>query len=124
MIGKTTDPAQPTIACCRLAVQAAALKSARIRAGLDLTALLVATAVAAQLGETPYDKLLAGTAMLSVAVLVFVFRRGRDLERLALARRWREEAVQGRGIPISRWRAGEPLAGWEVRRGEALAQDL
>lgn len=101
----------------RLEIQANALRSARIRAATDLLVLLLATAAASRLGETAYDHMLAATAMLSVAVLVFVFRRGRDLEQLALARRWREEAVEGRGISISRWRAGESLEGWEARRG-------
>jgi hypothetical protein len=79
--------------------------------------LLVAifTFGAAHLGATSHEALLGGTAALALGILFYVVRRDRDLVDLAARARWRERAVEGRGVPVSAWRAGARLPAWEKR---------
>lgn len=87
----------------------------RRRAGLDALLVLLATSGASLWGEHSADRLLAGIFTLSLGILAFVMRRGGDVARLAQAGRWREEAVAGRGLTLSQWHAGVPLARWAER---------
>lgn len=95
---------------------AAQARGAKLRAASDMGLMLLGTVGAALLGSTPHQQLMAGTAALSLGILIFVIRRGRDLEKLARHNRWRDEAVVGRGIPLSSWRGGTVLASWDERR--------
>jgi hypothetical protein len=89
----------------------------RLRAQVDLLAVTLGTASAALLGSTTHEALLAGSAALSIGILAYVVRRDRDLVALASASRWREQAVEGRGLPLADWRRGAPLQPWPDRRG-------
>ncbi len=92
------------------------LRQVRWRATSDVALLLLFAATSASLGTTPYQRLLAGTAAISIGIFLFILRRGADLERLARHDRWREKAVEGRGMPLESWRNGDVMEAWEERR--------
>jgi hypothetical protein len=114
-----TRPAEDSVS--GLALRRAALaRQVRRRAQADMALLAGLTGGAALLGATTHEAILAGTAALSLGLLGYVVRRDRDLVALARAARWRESAVEGRGLPLSAWRAGAPLGAWAARRDAAV----
>lgn len=88
----------------------------RWRARMDLVLAGMAATGAVMMGHDVSESVLAGTSALLLAVLWFVWRRSRDLSKVAAHDRWRENAVEGRGLTISQWKTGEKLASWEERR--------
>ena len=80
---------------------------------LLLLAFVLATGL---LGRTTYEGLLWGMLASAAGILIFLYRRERDLGALARADDWREEALRGRGMTLADWRAGKALAGWNERR--------
>lgn len=106
----------------RSAACAAQARRVRMRARLDLLLALLATAGAASLGADAHEALLGGSAVLSLGILVYVIRRDRDLVALSASARWREAAVEGRGLQLQDWRSGVPLAAWSARRDEQVRE--
>lgn len=102
----------------RMARQRRLVRRARRRALTDLTLLPAAVLLAALPANGAHQALLYALFAASAGILLFLVRRWRDLGALARADRWRAEAVEGRGLSISAWRAGDPLAGWAERRGD------
>lgn len=88
----------------------------RNRAWLDIVLIGAATGVAAHLAEGAHEALLAASLVLSLGILVYVIRRDRDLTALAGVARWRDEALDGRGLALEDWQGGAPLAPWEHRQ--------
>lgn len=89
------------------------------RAFTDILLLIALVLGASLLGRTPHEALLL-TMLASIAgILLFLHRRGRDLGQLSRADQWRDEALEGRGISLAQWRAGEALGGWAERRDAA-----
>ena len=94
----------------------ACARSARIRARLDMLIVGSLTAGVAWLADTAHEALMSASLVLSLGILFYVIRRDRDLTRLAGAGRWREEAIEGRGLSLEDWREGAELEPWESRR--------
>ncbi len=88
----------------------------RNRARLDIVLIGAATGIAAHLAEGAHQALLAASLILSFGILFYVIRRDRDLTALAGIGRWREEALEGRGLTLKDWRSGAELAPWDVRQ--------
>lgn len=103
----------------RAAQVARRAQAARRRAAVDFLLLIGGTFLASLAGNTAYEQLLAGTAAMSLGILVFVIRRGHDLTALARHDRWRRDAIAGRGLTLADWSAGAPLPSWEDRRDAA-----
>ncbi len=103
----------------RAARQVRLARRVRRRALTDMLWLPAAVLAIALLGRTTHEALLLGMLASSAAILIFLHRRGRDLGALARADDWRAEAVKGRGISLSAWRAGDALPGWADRRDVA-----
>lgn len=80
-------------------------------AGLVGLAVLLAGFVPA----APLDGLRLALVALSLGLLVFVIRRGRDLAALARLGEAQRTAVEARGIPLADWQAGAPLPAWHQR---------
>lgn len=97
-------------------------RRARLRARLDIVLVGAATAGAAFAGSNPHEALMAASAVLSLGILFYVFRRDRDVSALAGQDRWRDEAVEGRGLSLTDWQAGAELPPWESRRGNPPQQ--
>jgi hypothetical protein len=91
-------------------------RRARLRAKLDIAAVGLLTAGAAWLADGTHDALMSASLVLSLGILFYVIRRDRDLTRLAGVSRWREEALEGRGLTLEDWRSGAELEPWEARR--------
>jgi hypothetical protein len=87
----------------------------RNRALLDIVLIGAATGSAAHLAEGAHEALLAASLALSIGILVYVIRRDRDLTALAGVGRWREAALDGRGLTLEEWQGGTDLAPWEQR---------
>jgi len=92
-------------------------RRARVRARLDMFVVGAATAGAALAGRSPHEALMAASAALSLGILFYVVRRDRDMSAIAGQDRWRDEALEGRGLSLKEWQAGADLAPWESRRG-------
>ncbi len=103
----------------RQAYQLRLLRRARLRAAVDAALLMAAVALAALLGDSAHEALLLALLASSAGILLFLLRRGRDLSALARADRWRADAVEGRGLDMAAWRAGDRLASWAERRDVA-----
>jgi hypothetical protein len=97
-------------------------RRARLRARLDMFLVGAATAGAALGGSDAHEALMAASAALSLGILFYVVRRDRDVSALAGQGRWRDEALQGRGLSLKDWQAGAELAPWETRRGSRPQQ--
>ena len=78
----------------------------RRRARIDICLVAVATGLAALTGNGTHESLMGASLALSLGILFYVIRRDRDLTALAGQERWRDEALEGRGIPIEAWRSG------------------
>jgi hypothetical protein len=89
------------------------------RALFDLLLVGLASAAAALLAETAWGALEAAMIALSLGLLAFVIRRDRDLTRHARRGRWRERAVEGKGVSMTAWREGARLVPWGERQGGA-----
>ncbi len=89
----------------------------RLRRRTFVDAALAAAAVLAAglLPANPHEGLLLAVTTLSFALLLFVVRRSRDFAALAHATRAQQQAVAARGIPLSDWQSGVPLAAWHQR---------
>ena len=87
----------------------------RLRARLDAAAVAVATAGAAALGDTAEMAMMAALAALSLGILAYVIRRDRDFSRFAAHERWRERALDGKGVSLSDWKAGATPQPWPRR---------
>lgn len=94
----------------------ACARRARLWARLDMLMIAGVTAVVAWLGDSAHEALMSASLVLSLGILFYVIRRDRDLTRLAGAGRWREEALEGRGVSLEDWREGAELEPWEARR--------
>jgi hypothetical protein len=103
----------------RQAFQQRLIRRARVRAAADTVVLALAVTLAALFGESAHEALLLALLASSAGILIFLLRRGRDLGALARADRWRADAVEGRGLGIAAWRAGDPLPSWDARRNVA-----
>ncbi len=99
--------------------QALARRATR-RAKLDIVLIALGTGLAAMLCDGTHEALMAGSMALSLGILFYVVRRDRDLTALAGQGRWREEALEGRGLPLEAWRNGATLDPWEARRGKPI----
>jgi hypothetical protein len=95
-------------------------RRARRRAKLDMAVIALATGLATMLGQGTHEALMAGSTALSFGILFYVIRRDRDLTALAGQGRWREDALEGRGLPLEAWRSGASLDPWEARRGRPI----
>lgn len=91
-------------------------RRARLRARLDMLAVGALTGVAAWFADGAHDALMSASLVLSLGILFYVIRRDRDFTRLAGVGRWREEALEGRGLSLEDWRSGAELEPWEARR--------
>ena len=91
-------------------------RRARRSAKLDILAVGTLTGVAAWLPDGAHDALMSASFVLSLGILFYVIRRDRDLTRLVGVARWRDEAVEGRGLTLEDWRRGAELDPWETRR--------
>lgn len=100
----------------RIAQQARLRRQVRRRALSDAVLIAAAVALAARLGGDSHEALLFALLASAAGIVVFLHRRSRDLRALTLADDWRAEAVAGRGLSLSAWRAGEALPGWAERR--------
>jgi hypothetical protein len=95
-------------------------RRARRRAKQDMALIALTTGLAAMLGQGTHESLMAGSMALSFGILFYVIRRDRDLTALAGQGRWRDEALEGRGLPLEAWRGGARLDPWEARRGRPI----
>lgn len=87
------------------------VRRARRRARTDALLLGLATLAAGALPSDPVHSLKAAALLLSVGLMLFLWRRGRDLDAVARARARAARALDGRGISLSDWHAGRPLPG-------------
>ncbi len=87
-----------------------------MRAKIDIVLIGALTGVAAWLAKDSHQSLMAASLALSLGILVYVIRRDRDLTALAGVGRWRDEALEGRGLTLVDWRDGAELEPWESRR--------
>lgn len=87
----------------------------RMRARLDAILIVLLTVAAAYLGHTPGESMIGATAALSLGILFYVIRRDRDLSRFARHERWRDRALEGKGVSLAQWKAGAPLEPWPRR---------
>ncbi len=118
--GSLDGAARPrTLHQTRIEQERALRRRLRRRAALDALLILLTTAGASLMGADSHNRLLAGLAVLSVGILLFVMRRGEDVARLVDAGRWRDEATAGRGLSIAQWHAGVPLPEWSERHSDA-----
>ena len=91
-------------------------------ARLDAVLVVAATAGGAWLGQASAgagaggESLMGATAALGLGILFYVVRRDRDLSRFAAQARWRERAVEGKGVTLSDWKDGAALEPWPRRR--------
>ena len=92
-------------------------RRARWRAKLDMAMLAIGTGMATMIGQSTHEALMAGSLALSLGILAYVIRRDRDLTALAEQGQWRDQALEGQGVPMPAWREGALLDPWEVRRG-------
>ena len=92
----------------------------RRRARLDAVLVVAATAGGAWLGQMSGgaggESLMGATAALGLGILFYVVRRDRDLSRFAAQARWRERAVEGKGVTLSDWKDGAALEPWPRRQ--------
>ncbi|TPE60568.1 hypothetical protein FJQ54_11280 [Sandaracinobacter neustonicus] len=91
-------------------------RQVRWRARLDAALVLAFTAGGAWLGQGPGEALMGATAALGLGILFYVIRRDRDLNRLAAHARWRDRAVEGKGITLSEWKGGARMDPWPRRQ--------
>lgn len=108
--------AEATGAGRQMAQQARLRRRVRRRAIADAGLIAVAVLLAARLGGDSHEALLLTLLASALGIVVFLHRRSRDLRALARADDWRAEAVAGRGLSLSAWRAGEALPRWAERR--------
>jgi hypothetical protein len=95
----------------------AVARRVRTRARCDIVLIGVATGIAAHLAADAHEALLAASLVLSLGILAYVIRRDRDLALFADTARWRDDALEGRGLPLSEWRRGARLPPWDERGG-------
>lgn len=95
----------------------------RRRAAADAAALLALVAIAPLLADSMVDRLLVAVAAFGAAIVVYVARRGQDLERFARDARAREADIRSMGIPLSAWHGGAPLEPWDLRQRDAARRD-
>lgn len=103
----------------RIAMRERLARQVLRRAFLDIALLILMVVAASQFARTAHEALLITLLASSAGILVFLHRRGRDLARLSRADDWRAQALEGRGLSLGQWRAGQSLAGWEDRRDPA-----
>ncbi len=87
------------------------VRRARRRATVDALLLAAATVGAAALPADPVRGLKAAALLLAAGLLLFLWRRGRDLDAVARARADTARALKGRGLSLADWHAGRPLPG-------------
>lgn len=92
-------------------------RRARRRAKVDMVLIALVTGGAAMAGADAHQSLMAGSMALSQGVLFYVIRRDRDLTALAGQGRWRDAALEGRGLKLEDWQRGAKLASWDARKG-------
>lgn len=93
----------------------AARRRLRLRAIVDGALLALAVAAVPFLFASTLDALVATLGAGGGAVVLYMARRGNDLERFAREVRARNAGLAERGIPLSAWHAGAPLPPWEER---------
>ncbi len=98
---------------------AALRRQMRRRAVVDGAVMLLVSGLVCSFATSELELLMLGMACLSVGILLYVMRRSRDLVTLARQDRWREQAVQGRGVSLSAWHGGARLPAWPERQREA-----
>jgi hypothetical protein len=87
----------------------------RRRARLDLLIAGVAVGGAGLVPADPHQGLLLALVVLAIGLLLFVVRRSRDFAALATAAHAQKQALAARGISLSDWQSGVPLAAWQQR---------
>jgi len=97
-------------------------RRARIRAMVDIVLIGASTGLAAFLAGDPHQSLMAGSLILSLGILVYVIRRARALTARAGGGRWRDEALEGRGLTLEDWSSGAELEPWESRKSNPVEQ--
>jgi hypothetical protein len=85
------------------------VRRARRRARTDALLLALATLAAGAVPADPARGLKAAALLLSAGLLIFLWRRGRDLDAVARARAGAQRALDGRGLSLSDWHTGRPL---------------
>ena len=93
-------------------------RRARRRAKIDMALIALTTFGVAMVGSNVHQSLMAGSMALSLGILFYVIRRDRDLTALAGQGRWRDEALEGRGLTLEDWQRGAELAPWDARKGQ------
>lgn len=87
------------------------VQRARRRAALEGGLLGLLTLAVAAAAEDPVDGLLSAALLLSAGLILFLWRRGRDLDAVARARAQAARSLDGRGLSLADWHAGRPLPG-------------
>lgn len=87
------------------------VRRARRRARAEGVLLALTTVGVALCWPDPVSGLTAAALTLSAGLLLFLWRRGRDLDAVARARHAESRALEGRGISLADWHAGRPLPG-------------
>ncbi len=87
----------------------------RRRQWLDLALCAIAVPAAPLLLRSPHDQLLVAILGLSLAMLFLMIRRGQDMATLRNARLAQAALLEGRGLSVSQWHSGAPLAPWSER---------
>lgn len=93
----------------------AARRRLKLRALADAALLGAGVAAVPFLFSSTLDALVATLGAVGGAVVIYMARRGNDLERYAEEARARNERLSERGIPLSAWHEGAPLPSWEDR---------
>jgi hypothetical protein len=88
----------------------------RRRALVDVLLLLALIGGVALATGDAQQALLNAVLASAAGIMLFLYRRNRDLSALARADDWRADAVEGRGLSLSAWIAGERLPVWKDRR--------
>lgn len=96
--------------------QAQTVRRARQRALADAALLVLLIAAAMLFARNADEAFVFGLLTASAGIIVFLYRRGRDLDALSRADGWRSDAIEGRGLSLADWRSGAPLPGWKDRR--------
>lgn len=81
------------------------------RARLDLLWLMLAVGLALLVASGPLERLALPMATLGVGGIWYLMRRVRDIAALEQAGRWRDAALDGRGVSLADWHRGAPLPG-------------
>jgi hypothetical protein len=87
----------------------------RRRAVLDAMMALLLLPMATLLSTDPYTQIRLLIVASGFAVLAFMIRRAQDFEAIRADLQARDSRMDGRGISIGAWHAGQPLAPWHQR---------